>query len=666
VKHRSATVAALVSATFALGGCGGGGTHGPVPAVQPVSAAPPAAASSAAFSYGADALANAQYVGPANVGTLGVDVALQLQNASGLVRYAAQASDPSSPVYRKFLTPAQIGTRFGASAVALAGAAKYFESYGLHVGTWPQHLSLYVSGPQHSLERALGTTLAVYQQGTTKFVGPATTPHFAQPLAVTGITRLVSARRQFRTLVPISGGAVTTSGYTPQQIRNAFDYTGAYGAGFTGTGITVGVVGTGPISSADVPAYGAMFATPVAPVSQVNVTDQGVAAPGIENPPDTGFVPPPPVTAPCAGLLPACNGEDVEAQVDTEAIASLAPGSQVLFYLGYAPAFCVDGNGVLSPAPCAAGTTPSPLLGLDVADDEIQQAIADDRVDVLSLSYGGPEQAQAQFEFGATDPTTGLGPMEFAALAAEGVAVFVSSGDAGAEGCQRPVFAAAVNQACVSYPATDPSVTSVGGVNARLNAFGTLTNQITGWGLQTGQGSGGSGGGVSQFFPQSLTPWQQGLPGVLGSMRNQPDVSLLGDPATGMAVLVDAAFGTEVEGVGGTSVAAPEMASMWALVLQACAQRASCATGTGAKSYRLGNAAPLLYAQYAVRGGSILPTYQQTFYDVLYGNNQQSVVDPTASSPPLDPGYDASRGYDQVTGLGVPFARSLITAVTHQ
>jgi subtilase family serine protease len=666
MKRTHIAVSAVMTAALALAGCGGGGgSHAAIPAAPQAAATPPVTVSTTSFSYGADALAGAQYVGPADVGTLGVDVALQPQNGSGLVRYAAQVSDPSSSLYKRFLTPAQIGSQYGAPASTVTSVASYFASYGLHVGTWPQHLSLYVSGPQHALEQALGTTFGTYRVGTTTFVAPRTTPHFAQSLAVSGITRLVSAQRAFRTLVPISGGAVTTSGYTPQQIRNAFDYTGAYNAGFTGAGITIGIVGTGPMSTADVPAYGAMFATHVASVTQVPVTDQGVAKAGVVTPPDTGFQTPPPVTAPCGGTLPSCNQEDVETQVDTETAASLAPGSNVLYYLGYAPAFCVDSRGNLTPAPCASGTTPSPLQGLDVADDEIQQAIADNRVDVLSLSYGGSEQGNAGYEFGTADPTTGVGPMEFAALAVEGIAVFVSSGDSGAQGCQRPVYQAAIDQACVSYPATDPSVMSVGGVNAPLDAFGALTNQITGWGLMTNAGSGGSGGGVSQYFPQSLTPWQQGLPGVTGTMRNQPDASLLGDYYTGMAVLVDAAFGTQVASVGGTSVAAPQMAAMWALVLQACAQSASCATASGPKSYRLGNAAPLFYAQYA-KGSTILPTYAQTFYDVVYGNNQQKPAAPTPTSPPLDPGYTAGTGYDQVTGLGVPFARALVKAVTHQ
>jgi kumamolisin len=650
-------------ASFALASCGGG-AGGVSPATRGAIPTSPLTQEAAAFDYGAAALAGAQYVGPATGSTMGVDVSLALQNANGLIAYAAAVSNPRSAQYRHFLTPQQIGATYGASAANVAAVARYFASYHLHVGTWPQHLTLFVSGSQSELAQAFGTTFGVYQAGSQQFIAPTSTPRFAQSLPISGVTRLVTLQRAFPTLVPIGGNALASSGYLPQQIRNAFDYTGAYNAGFTGTGITIGIVGTGPISSSDVPAYGSMFNTSVATVTENYVNDASVASTGIENPPDTGFASPPPVTANCNGFLPACNPEDVEAQIDTEASASLAPGSTVAFYLGYDPAYCSTNTGTIVAGPCTTGQ--QALEGLAVSDDEIQQVIADDTVDVLSLSFGGPEQAQAGYEFDASNPDEGLGPQEFAALAAEGIAVFVSSGDSGAEGCQRPEFAADVNEPCVSYPATDPSVTSVGGVTAPLDNFGNLTNQIIGWGLTTGQGSGGSGGGVSAYFPLSLTPWQTGLPGIIDTNRNVPDVSLLGDPETGMAALMYATLGgPDVAGYGGTSVAAPEMAAMWALVLQACKASASCATAQGAKPYRLGNAAPLLYGLYA-SGSTILPTYAQTFYDVVYGDNAQNPVAPGPSASPLDPGYNAGPGYDQVSGIGVPFARALIKAVTHQ
>jgi kumamolisin len=652
--------ALILAVTLASCASGGGTVVSPESGafVPSAAAAPRQVASQAksSFEYGQVALDGATYSGPALHGTMSVDVSLKLQNVKGLQAYAAQVGDPKSPEYRHFLTPQQIGDKYGASPASIQAVARYFASYHLHVGSWPQRLSLFVSGPETSLARAFGTSFGVYEKGSQSFVAPIAAPHFARSLPVTGITRLITMQREFRTLVPIGGNAISRNGYLPQQIRNAFDYTGAYAAGYAGKGITVGIVGTGPISHADVPAYGAMFDTHVARVVQRDVTDSAIASVGIENPPDTGFAAPPHVTAPCQDALPACNPEDIEAQVDTETVASLAPDALVAFYLGYNPTFCETSSGTIVAGPC--GHSEQPLLGLPLADDEIQQAIADNAVDVLSLSYGGPEGANAGFEFDSSDPTQGIGPEEFAALAVEGVAVFVSSGDSGAEGCQRPAFGN-VNDACVSYPATDPSVTSVGGVTAPLDNFGNLTNQIIGWGLTTGQGAGGSGGGISAYFPHALTPWQAG-PHITGQFRNQPDLSLLGDPETGMATLIYANLGGPVVGeVGGTSVAAPEMAAMWSLVLQACKRAPSCAKAQGGKPYRLGNAAPLLYALYS-NGTHLQPTYHQTFYDVVYGNNQQT------GPGGLDPGYNAGHGYDLVTGLGVPFARALIKAVTQQ
>jgi subtilase family serine protease len=676
--HRLSAAALL--AAFALAACGGSGSGGSgVPPVANVQSTPPAYTgpqSLAHFTYGANALQGSQYVGPANFGTLGVDVSLSLTNETGLIAYSQSVSTPGSGNYRHFLTPQEIGQRFGASQTTVNAAATYFAKYKLHVGTWPQHLSLFVAGSQHALEQAFGTKFGVYRAGGKTFIAPVGAPHFSQAIPVVGVTRLVSAQREFRNHLSLgSGGSVSTSGYTPQQIRNAFDYTGAYNAGYTGSGVTVGIIGTGPISSADVPAYGSMFNTNVAPVTQVNATDQGVAAAGVPNTvgyPTTGLSTPPPVTAKdCyVGLdsgiaLPDCNPEDVEAQLDTETVASLAPGSNVLFYLAYSASNCVDSSGNITQPPCTGSQVTTPLLGIDLADDEVQQAIADNKADILSLSYGGPEISNSSYEFDPNNPESGMGPAEFASLAVEGISVFVSSGDSGAEGCQRPAFQPDINDACVSYPATDPSVTSVGGVTAPLDRFGNLTNQIIGWGLTTSRGGSGSGGGISQYFPQSLTAWQQGIPGVQGSNRNQPDVSLLGDSATGAAVLINAAFTEQVGSVGGTSVAAPEMAAMWALVLQACKQSSTCATAQGAKNYRLGNPAGVLYKLYAI-GKNVQPTYAQTFYDVVYGNNQLAPVHPSPGASPLDPGYNAGTGYDLVTGLGVPFARALIKAVTKQ
>jgi kumamolisin len=149
----------------------------------------------------------------------------------------------------------------------------------------------------------------------------------------------------------------------------------------------------------------------------------------------------------------------------------------------------------------------------------------------------------------------------------------------------------------VSAPAVDVNVTSVGGITAPIDESGKKIGPYTTWGVQTNHGFGATGGGLSVAVPK---PAYQTGPGITGTKRNQPDASLDADPDTGVTTAVNTNFGGFPYGsFGGTSVAAPEMAAMWALVLDACRQTAACtAKGTGAKPYRMGNAAPAFYKIY--------------------------------------------------------------------
>ena len=101
-------------------------------------------------------------------------------------------------------------------------------------------------------------------------------------------------------------------------------------------------------------------------------------------------------------------------------------------------------------------------------------------------------------------------------------------------------------------------------------------------------------------------------------------------------------------------------------MLSACAQLSECLKASGPKKYRLGNPAPLLYGIYQGKDVGGL-TYKQVIYDVLYGNNTPVVTKPTPTpnpSPyPVPTGYSAGKGYDLVTGVGVPFVGHLIDAV---
>ena len=103
-----------------------------------------------------------------------------------------------------------------------------------------------------------GTTFLKYNSAAGAFYGPSGTPHFSQTLAVHSVSHLVYGAnfvtRNSLQIPPHGAPSNFDYGYPAQQLAAAFDYNGAYNAGYLGTGITIGVIGTGPISSADYPA----------------------------------------------------------------------------------------------------------------------------------------------------------------------------------------------------------------------------------------------------------------------------------------------------------------------------------------------------------------------------------------------------------------------------
>lgn len=655
-------IALSVSASL-LAACGGGSGKGGTTALPP--SVPPVITAQTGFAYDAATVQHAQLIGPAHLSAFSVDVVPRLRSMTGLMNYARMANDPRSGEYRHFLTPGEIGDRFGASQSDYSAAQSYLSSHHLAVSGWPQRMLLHVAGSQADLEAAFGTKFGVYKKGSQTFVAPMSAPKVPAGVPIIGSPNIVQSLANNSDSVRVNAHGNQTNGftygYTPQQIAAAFDYNGAYNMGFTGAGITVGIIGTGGFSADDVTTYRSMFHVPGSGgVTMVSASDADTPGNGA-----TGFATPPPVTQPqCMGgnsVSPSvtCNPEDGETQLDTEQVTGLAYDSAVRYYLAYNPN---DGCGVIG-APCPPGTGIA-LQGLGEVDAEIQTAIAENRADVLSLSFGGPEEGLVGTEFNAGG--VGLEPLEFAALASEGIAIFVSSGDTGAESCLRPFYAPQADDTCAQYPASDPDVVAVGATNTPLDTSGRLIGPITGWGDQTSNGWWGSGGGVSAFFQQP--PFQSGAAGVTGSMRNLPDIAFNGDSTTGVAVIMDAdpsLGGMITADFGGTSVATPDAAAMWALVLQACNQTASCKTAGGSHPYRLGNPNAYFYKIYADKNA-----YATTFYDVLYGDNAQlpSCIEypytagPTPC-PSIDPGYQALTGYDLVTGVGVPYARALIHAV---
>ena len=212
----------------------------------------------------------------------------------------------------------------------------------------------------------------------------------------------------------------------------------------------------------------------------------------------------------------------------------------------------------------------------------------------------------------------------------KGITFFGSSGDSGAT--DYVSFDSSTNQLgplsstrTTSFPDDSPWVTAVGGTT--LSTSGSTYNEVV-W-----NHGGASGGGVSQFnaepsFQQSLPQSDQQ---ILHGMRGVPDVAAAADPYTGLAIY----YGGQWTLAGGTSAAAP----LWAGVMAVADQVAG---------------RPLGYINPSLYKIAASSQYSSAFHDVTTGNN--SYADKGVSVP----GYQATSGWDPVTGLGSPNAANLI------
>lgn len=180
---------------------------------------------------------------------------------------------------------------------------------------------------------------------------------------------------------------------------------------------------------------------------------------------------------------------------------------------------------------------------------------------------------QTAYALGATEISNSWGGGEpvsdSPAFNHPGVAIVASSGDYG----YLNWFSETAPESA-DYPASSPHVIAVGGTRLNVNATTKAWESETVWndgGFSGGalKGAGAGGGGCS--VPFAAPEWQLSLGDWAsvgcGSSRAVADVSADADPYTGVAVYDS----TETEGnkgwatIGGTSVAAPIVASVFAL-----------------------------------------------------------------------------------------------------
>jgi kumamolisin len=246
--------------------------------------------------------------------------------------------------------------------------------------------------------------------------------------------------------------------------------------------------------------------------------------------------------------------------------------------------------------------------------DAVTTAIHDDadHLSALSISWVTLESdATMAWSAAGVDAISAA----FAEAASLGVTVFVSSGDDGSA-CGK-----ADGLARVYYPASDPWVTSCGGVTIS-NVSGTSFTQAT-WP--------DTGGGISTLF--DVPGWQAdaGVPASANGDgrrgRGVPDIAGNADPASGYYILLN---GFPIA-TGGTSAVAPFYAGL-------------VATLNNTPAGPIGYLNPRLYAW---KGSAVF----------------RDIADGVSNASGGAPGYTSGPGWDACTGLGSINGAALLHAL---
>jgi hypothetical protein len=615
--------------------------------------------------------------------------------------FLSQLNNPASPDFHHWLTAKELGERFGPSPQDVQAVQQWLQAQGMTVpNVSSDRMRIVFSGAAGAVAKAFGTSLHRYNvdgdrhfanSGATKV--PAALSPVIQAVALddffpkaqhTPVSRSSFDRKHGKWTTATAGATAnftvppgntdpnTTYDMVPADFNQVYNVKPLWQRrdAVRGAGQTVVVLERTNVLPDDVARFRKAFlpADAKGSFSILHPLYDGVACDD-----------------------PGLNGDEGEAALDAEWAGAAAPDADVVL------ASCADSGSTFGPFVAAArlleggpdGALPPP---------------------VWSLSYGACESLDPSDAFTAD--------VLWSAAAAEGVTVFVSSGDGGSTQCDQGALFWSTSGAAVNGLASSPSVVAVGGTDfndrGHLSTYWTDTNLpyyqsaigyipemtwnnscasshlytllgytdgITACNDGVGRGQdflqvGGAGGGPSGRFAQPVE--QVGIAGSTNhTARMLPDVSLFSANGIfghalvfcmsdadngGTACDFDNPDSVFANSAGGTSFAAPAMAGVQTLINQATDGRS-------------GNVLPALYGIAARQYGTVGSPNTKTLTacnasngatispDCVFNNvTEGDIVQPCGvGSPNCDTGHKLTNIVGIVEG-GDPTTNALVPA----
>ena len=579
-------------------------------------------------------------------GAVRFSVVLGWRHAAALEAFDAAASDPSSPTYANYLSPAQFRQRFSPTSADVAAVKRFLRQRGFHVGsTSKARMLVHASGSVAQAERAFNTDLHTYRIGGHTLIEAAKPVSVPASLAgrVVGIDGLNQAlarpliqkaappppvflqarpcskfwAQRFTVNQPRAYGQQQpwiVCGYAGAQMQDAYDVGGNIASGNDGSGETVAILDAfaSPTIVEDIQTYSQRHRLPPADVKQT-------------------------IFKPCKSHCSIENqqGWYGEETLDFDAVHTMAPGATI-HYFGAADS--------------------SKGLG-----DALAYIVDNHAASIVTNSWGFRGE---NLGVGVIDTEDQI----FQEATAEGIGLYFSSGDSGDE-------KSTLGYISTDFPASSPYVTAVGGTSLGVGPTDNYRFE-TGWGTFLAEAKNGKwnpappgaffyggGGGTSRLFTEPS--YQVGVvPASLsdrygGHGRVMPDVSMDGDPTTGLAVgetqtFPNGAIKYAEAPSGGTSLSSP----LFAGVMVLADQRAGFAHGF---------ANPALYALNGTGAfRDVLPPPTRLAAvgrDFVNGANASKGTVLSLRTLDMDSSLRTTAGFDNVTGMGSPRGSAFINAL---
>jgi hypothetical protein len=492
------------------------------------------------------------------------------QQQEAFERFLEQLQNPASTNYHRFLTPVQVGKRFGVTQHDIDAISAWLRSQGLRVNSVSNsRMMIDFSGHAAQVGAAFATEMRYYVVNGEQRMATADDPQI--PAALAGVIQSVSGLNTVndhpyhgaeQAEVPADGsdlpalsicnGGTCTNFVTPDDFSTIYDLSGAWNLDLLGGGQTIAIIGRAKVYDPDIENFQTL--------SGLAKQDPTVIVP------PSGLDPGAP-----AGTGGTATGDQVEATLDVMRAGSVAPAATIDLVVS------ADDNGASGlriAAQYVVDTNPVPAY-------------------IMNISFGACEADRTRADVQFWDNLFSQG-------AAEGISTFVASGDAGAAGCDTYFQTPPQSQIpSPNYICSSSYSTCVGGTEFADTADPALYWQQSsnngppyasalsyipegGWNeplnSQGGTQAAASGGGFSSYIATPTWQTGTGVPGTQG--RYTPDIAFTSSAHDGYFGCLAASGGTHpgdcvvrngnfyFEYFFGTSAAAPDMAGITALLNQ--------------------------------------------------------------------------------------------------